>query len=206
MHCSRTEYAMRKRWLVKGFTMVEIMIVVLIMGIITVVGVPLLTTSMDHYRLKGAAQEVVNALQYAQAIAMTSGKETLVRITPVLETISVSHYETTADLSGGGNQLAAANVEGGSYTYMEHPLKKGVDYVITLTAEDRFNGVHIIWSDFNQLLPLYFNTVGRPSHGGTVILTLKGEQMVVTVDALTGKIAVVAGSSPQRRKGRGEKQ
>jgi len=170
--------------------MAEVVIVVLIMRIITVVGLPLLTTSMNHYRLKGAAQEVVNTLQYAQAIAMTSGKQIGVRITPVLETISVSHYETTADLSAGGNQLAAANVEGGTYTYMEHPLKKGVDYVITLTAEDRLKGVHIIWSDFTIILPIYFNTVGRPSHGGTVILALKGEQMVVTVDALTGKVSV----------------
>jgi hypothetical protein len=56
--------------------------------------------------------------------------------------------------------------------------------------EERFKGVDITLSDFDQGDPLDFDTLGRPSHGGAATLTLGGQQMVVTLDALTGKVSV----------------
>jgi len=177
-------------YLARGFTVAEMVVVVMILAIIAATGIPLLTTSMNHYRLRGAAEEVVNAIQYAQMSAVTSGMRTRAIISPTGQSISVSQYMQTANLVSGGNQLAAASVESGSYVYMEYPLKRGVNYLINLSAEDRFRGVYIIWSDFNLLLPLSFNAQGKPSHGGNVILVLSGQQMTVNVDALTGKVGV----------------
>ena len=170
--------------------MIEVIIVVMILSILAVAGVPALNATLDHARLSAAAEEVVNALQYAQLSAMTSGRQTRVLISPIQQSIDVHQYKMTADLFNGGNQLTAGNVESGAYTYMEYPLKKGADYLINLQTEDRFRGVYIFWSDFNLITPLYFYTLGHPSKGGTVTLLLKDQLMVVTLDALTGKVSV----------------
>ena len=185
MHCSRRECVMRKLRFVKGFTMAEMMIVVLIMGVVTLVGLPLLTNSMDHYRLKGAAEEVVNALRYAQSSAVASGLETKVSFRPLQEKITVRQYKITADLVAGGNTLSAVNVESGTYEIMPHPLRKGYDYQIILLNEDRFKGVDIVASAIgHDGEVVQFNTLGIPSGGGTVTLSLGGQQMVVTLDTV----------------------
>ena len=171
-----------------GFTMAEVMVVVLIMGIVTLVGLPLLTNSMDHYRLKGAAEEVVNAFRYAQSTAMTSGRKTRVEHNIASNKIRVFQFETQADLVMGGNELVAAGVETGSYQLMEHPLKKGKVYQVIL--HNQYKGALMTLTDCDETDPVYFDMLGIPSHGGSVTLTLGSQQMVVTLDALTGKASV----------------
>jgi Tfp pilus assembly protein FimT len=168
-----------------GFTMAEVMIVVLIMGIVTLVGLPLLSNSMNHYLLKGAAEELVNSLQYARSSAMNSGRKTMVEHNISSNKIRVFQFETQADLVMGGDELAAANVETGSYQLMEHPLKKGENYQVIL--HNQFKGVLMTLTDFAETDPVYFDMLGIPSHGGSTTLALGGQQIVVTLDALTGK-------------------
>jgi prepilin-type N-terminal cleavage/methylation domain-containing protein len=179
-----------KRRLSKGFTMMEVMIVVLILSILAVAGFPALNATLDHARLSAAAEEVVNALQYAQLKAMTSGLKTRVSVSPTYNTIYVRKYKSPADFFTGGDELVAGPVESEIWEYMEYPLKKGVEYVIDFNLEDRFKGVQIFWSDLNTLNPVYFDTLGSPSHGGNSTLVLGGQQIVVTLDGLTGKVSV----------------
>jgi type II secretory pathway pseudopilin PulG len=173
-----------------GFTLMETMIVFLLLGIFTMLGLPSLNASLEHHRLSGAASEVVTALEFAQLTAMTSGRKTRVSISPTFNTIYVRRYKPSADLFTGGDELVAGDVESETWEYMQYPLKKGSEYVIELAVEDRFRGVDITASDFHILNPVYFNTLGGPSHGGTATLTLGSRQMVVTLDALTGKVTV----------------
>lgn len=175
---------------IKGFTMAEMMIVVLIMSIVTLVGMPMLSSSLEYYRLKGAAEEVVNALQYAQSSAMSSGRRTRVVIGHLSNRIGVRQYTRSVDLLAGGNELVPGDIESGTYELMEYPLKKGIKYPVLFDNEDRFRGVDITASDFDQSDPVDFDTLGRPSHGGTATLSLKGQLMVVTLDAQTGKASV----------------
>jgi type II secretory pathway pseudopilin PulG len=182
-----------KQWRTAGFTYVELVIVLLLLGIFAMLGLPALNGAMGDARLSGVAQEVVNALEFAQLTAMTSGRKTRVSISPTFDTIYVSRYKTPADLFGGGDELNAGDVESETWStweYMQYPLNKGTNYVIDLKAEDRFRGVDIATSDFHILNPVYFDTVGGPSHGGTAVLALGDRQMVVTMDALTGKVTV----------------
>ena len=90
----------------------------------------------------------------------------------------------------GGDTLAAADVESGTYELMQYPLKKGTDYRIYLGDEDRFKGVDITASDFEPGSAVTFDALGTPSKGGTVTLTLGSRQMVVTLNELTGKVTV----------------
>ena len=177
-----------------GFTLIETLIVVSFMGIMATIGLPSLYSSLEDARLRGAASEVVTALEYAQLIAMTSGGKTRVMVSPSMDTINVRRHNPPADLFTGGDGLTASSVERDwawfDYDDMQYPLKKGVDYDLDLKDEDRFQGVDIINSDFNFLAPVYFSASGSPSHGGTVTLVLGSRQMVVSLDVLTGKVSV----------------
>lgn len=173
-----------------GFTLIEITIVVILMGIIATFSLPAITDTLEANRLRGAADEVVMALEYAQLTAMTSGRGTRVVITPGTEQIDLRQYTITADLFGGGDELNAADVESGTYDLMQYPLKKGLFYPITLGGENRFKGVDITQSDFDTGNHVDFNAQGAPSKGGTVTIVSGGDQIIVTLDTLTGKVSV----------------
>jgi type II secretion system protein H len=173
-----------------GFTYVELMLVLLLMSIFAMLGLPTFNTAMGDARLSGAAQEVVNALEFAQLTAMTSGRKTRVVIGAPQDRIALRQYRASADLFNGGDTLTAADVENGSFYFMENPMNKGADYNINFPDESRFRGVDITVSDFDLVGPVIFDTLGAPSKGGTVTLALGDHQMVVALDALTGKVIV----------------
>jgi len=172
-----------------GFTFIEVMIVLLLMGIFAMLGLPALNAAMGDFRLSGAAQEVVSALEFAQLSAI-SGRKTRVVIGVPQDRIGVRQYKTPADLFNGGDELVASDVEDGTYKFMGNPMNKGTDYLIILPDESRFQGVEITVSSFGVDDAVFFDTLGAPSHGGTITLTLGGRQMVVALDALTGKVTV----------------
>lgn len=173
-----------------GFTLFETLIVLLLLGIFVMLSWPQLSSALVEARLSGAAEEVVNALEYAQLTAKTSGRNTKVIISDSSDTITVRHYKSSADLFNGGDVLPAIDIESGSYELMLHPLKKGFDYKINLRNELRFSGIDITLSDFQTETPVYFDSMGAPSHGGTAALTLGARQIVVTLDQLTGKVTM----------------
>jgi type II secretion system protein H len=179
-----------KQWRTSGFTYVELLIVLLLMGIFAMIGLPALNGAMGDARLSGAAQEVVNSLEFAQLTAMTSGRETRVVIGAPQDRIAVRQFNINADLFNGGDTLTAADVENGTSDLMGYPMNKGTDYSFKFQDESRFQGVDITASDFNIGDAVTFDTLGAPSKGGTATLSFGGRQMVVTLDALTGKVTV----------------
>lgn len=56
-----------------GFTAVELVIVMLLVGILAAVSLPLFMTIMQSYRLDGAARNVAGDLRYAQSLAVARG-------------------------------------------------------------------------------------------------------------------------------------
>ncbi len=67
-----------------------------------------------------------------------------------------------------------------------HNAKKDFDF----PDVDRFKGVDITISDFDNINPVFFDAQGAPSKGGSATLALGSSQIVVTMDALTGKVSV----------------
>ena len=171
-----------------GFTLLETLIVLLLLAIFVMLSWPQLSSALVEARLSGAAEEIVNALEYAQLTSMTSGRNTKVEINDGSNKIDLKYYKSSADLFTGGDVLPASDIESGSYGFMLHPLKKGRNYQIILTNESRFSGIEIIQSDFKSDTPVYFDSLGAPSHG--VTLALGSRQIVVTLDQLTGKVTM----------------
>jgi prepilin-type N-terminal cleavage/methylation domain-containing protein len=172
-----------------GFTLLELVLVLLLLSIFAMLGVPALNSAMGDSRLAGAAQEVVNAFEFAQLRA-TTGAQTRVVIGDSTDRIAVRQYQPSGDIISGGTTLAAADVETGTYQLVEYPASKGVDYEILFASDRRFKGVDITASDFNVADPVQFDTLGTPTKGGTVTLVLGNRQTVVTLDALSGKVTV----------------
>lgn len=173
-----------------GFTLLETLIVLLLLGIFVMLSWPQLSSALVEARLSGAAEEIVNALEYGQLTAKTSGRNTKVVITTTADMITVKHYKSSADLFSGGDVLPASDIESGSYEFMLHPLNKGTNYEIFLSNELRFSGVDITLSDFDTGNPVTFDSMGATSHGGSVTLSLGSRQIVVTLDDLTGKVTI----------------
>ena len=172
-----------------GFTFIEILIVVMLIGIIATISLPELNETVQDTRLRGAANEVVTALEYAQLTAMTSGRGTRVAIGDFDESIEVKQYSTNYDLFNDGDELSESDVESGTYQLMPYPQKKGLNYLIILTDENRFKGVDITASDFSAGNHVDFDAQGAPSKGGSATLALGSSQIFVTMDALTGKVS-----------------
>jgi prepilin-type N-terminal cleavage/methylation domain-containing protein len=185
-------YAFRKlqRQPRAGFTLLETLIVLLMLGILIMLSWPQLSSALVEARLSGAAEEIVNALEYAQLTAMTSGTKTRVVIGAPQDRIALRHYKSSADLFNGGDVLLASDIESGTYEFILHPLKKGFDYEIFLSNEIRFSGIDITISDFDIDNPVHFDSMGAPSHGGSATLSLGARQVVVKLDELTGKVTM----------------
>ena len=172
-----------------GFTIVELLMVVLILGIVAMAGMPTLVSGLEGYRLSAAVTEIVTAIEYAQLTAMTAGGNTRITIDSSNNTILVEKFEPGQSLLGAETELDDTVVEGGSYVTMGNPINKGTDYQVSLASEDRSSGVNITTSTFGAGDFIIFDALGAPSDGGTVTLSLGSRQATLTVDSLTGKVA-----------------
>lgn len=65
-----------------GFTLIEIMIVIAVIGILAAVTVPRYQSVMDHYRLETASNHVLVRLRQAKQMAMDERKNIGVAFTP----------------------------------------------------------------------------------------------------------------------------
>ena len=170
-----------------GFTLFELLIVLLILSIFTMLGWPALNAFMGDYRLGAAAEEIVNALEFAQLTAV-AGQQTQVTINAATKKIDVKQFKPDANLLSGAGSYTAAEVEGGDFAYLGNPMNKGTDYTVTFPNDSRFSGVDIFASAFDS--PVTFDSTGTPSMGGTVTLTFGDRLKTVTLNALTGRVSV----------------
>ena len=172
----------------KGFTFIEILIFMLILGIIATQALPSIQSGLEVSKISEAASEIIVALQYAQLSAMTTGAESRVTIDPTADTILLERFKITGDIFSGGAEMPENDIDSGAFVNMAHPTNRGVDYSIGFADEDRFYGVDITAVDFGGNNFVTFDALGLPSEGGTVTVSLGSHQTTLTVDASTGKV------------------
>ena len=173
-----------------GFTFLELLIITLIFGIITMLSWPSLIAALEDARLNGAATETIMALEFAHSKAVNSGRTIRVTFDVASDTFLVEQFTYTGDLLGGADTLTEADVETGNFRTMYHPLRPGDDYRIDLANQALFGGVDISAVDFGGNNDVTFDALGVPSNGGTVTLGFGKRQVVVSLDSLTGKVTV----------------
>ena len=172
----------------KGFTFIEILIFMLILGIIATQALPTIQSGLEISKMSEAASEIIVALQYAQLSAMTTGAASRVTIDKTADTILLERFKITGDIFSGAANMPENDIDSGAFVNMAHPTNRGVDYSIGFADEDRFSGVDISAVDFNGNNFVTFDALGLPSDAGTVTLSLGNQQTTLTVDASTGRV------------------
>ena len=141
----------------RGFTLIELIIVTMILGILSVVAAPRFADTLSTYRVETAARQL--SLDLAKA-----------RV----------HAKTTS-----ASQTVEFNAAANSYTLpgvpdIDHPSR---DYQILV--ESRFRA-WIVSADCGGDAILSFDGYGAPDSGASIVLQAGSHQMTVLVDADTG--------------------
>ena len=154
-----------------GFTMVEMMVVLLILGMVAAVAVPSITSSLDEMKMDGASREVVSAIQYCQSLAIKEGIEYKVNFAKAQEKFRC--FEPISDVT------------------VLHPVDKK-PYEINFTGAGNFKGVDIVSASFNpgNKSAVTFTSLGEPDKLGSVVLGYRGYQKTINVTGLLGKVSV----------------
>ena len=154
-----------------GFTMVELMVVLLILGIVSAVAVPSIKSSLDEMKLDGAAREVISAIYYTQSIAIKDGEDHKVNFNVVQDRLKCDNIVTGLTIL--------------------HPVDKK-PYQLDFKAAGHFQGVVIVSASFNpgNKPSIIFNNLGEPDKFGAVVLGYLGNQKTINVALPLGKVSV----------------
>jgi type IV fimbrial biogenesis protein FimU len=151
-----------------GFTMVELMVVLLILGIVSAVAVPSIKSSLDEMKLDAAAREAVSAIYYAQSISIKEGESYGVKFNKTIQAIICFKPPGNAPIL--------------------HPIDKK-PYIVDFIGVGHLQGLEIVSSTFvgNKV---NFNYLGEPSESGSAILAYGGIQKTINIALPLGKVSV----------------
>lgn len=154
-----------------GFTLFEVMIIALLLGIVAAVAVPSINNTFDEMKLNGAAREVVSALYYAQSISIKEGKDYKVQFQIAQNRFSCQESLTSLKPL--------------------HPADKK-PYEIDFDDEGYIQGVTLISAIFgiSNKSSVKFNSLGEADDSGSVVLGYGGFQKTITVSSPSGKVSV----------------
>lgn len=147
-----------KRGVRRGFSLVELTMVIAIIAVAAAIAAPRWNESLGRYRVDAAARRIVADLTLAQTNA---------RATSAPQTITFNPSADNYRLSG------LTNFETASGTYTVYLAN--APYLADLSS-----------TDFDFTKPLTFNAFGVPSMGGQVVVTSGGFSRTITIDADSG--------------------
>ncbi len=152
----------------KGFTLIELMLVLLIIGLGTAFIAPTVANSLVNVRLKAATRRLSAVLRYARSMAV-SNKNT-VQVFIDIDNASYSAQVPSADNSGEG--LSGATAFPADIKFKEVKI-----------------GEEVSTSGVVQLL---FYPKGNTSGGEIVLENSRGRTYKITIDPIIGKVKITS--------------
>jgi type II secretory pathway pseudopilin PulG len=146
----------QRRRLRSGYSFVEIVVMVLVLGILAAVAAPKYSRALAIQRADAAARRMAADLRMARQYARTASQP---------QTVA---FDATAD------SYAASS--------MPDPDRPGQTYAVSLSASQYFGD--ILSPDFGGAATIQFDVFGRPNSSGSVKVRSGGRECTVTVDSV----------------------
>lgn len=145
-----------------AFTLVELIVVILIMGILVAVAAPVYSRSLSRYQAKAAIKRIASDLSYARQSAMNLGTSQAVEFS-----ISTNSY---------------------SMPHAPNPNSSAIGYSVDLDSSSY--PVAIATVDFGGTASVTFDMYGQPNTAGNIKVESGGFQEGVVLDAVTGLVEI----------------
>lgn len=145
-----------------GFTFIEIIVVVLIMGILTAIVIPRYSEAVRAYRVDLAAERIAADLRLAREHAMTGSTS------------------ETVNFDIGTNSYSIPGLPD-----MNHP---GQTHSVTLSSPP--HQCTLMFADFSGAPTISFDLYGTPTSGGSVVIGIGTYTKTITVEAASGKVTL----------------
>ncbi len=161
-----------------GFTMIEIIIVVVIIGIAALMAVPMFSGAADM-QVRAAANRLAADLDYAKGMAVTHQTGYAVVFDPANES-----YDIRMDHDNDGDYETDDIVD--------NPVRPGTPYVVDFSSDSNFSRVNIATAAFNTAMTqtITFDYLGSPYAGLGTGTDLNSGAITLEADAFTITIAV----------------
>lgn len=159
---------LRMKFVNRGFTLIEVIIVVVILAIVSLIAVPMFSSAAG-VQVRTAANMIASDLEYAQSMAITNGSAYSVVFNTAAESYKI--VDSEGDV-------------------IQNPLRPGSDYVVNFASDSRLSRVNIKTVLFGSASVVQFDYLGSPDNGGEVVLDVDGFEMTVTVEPVTGYVSI----------------
>ncbi len=163
----------------RGFTLLEIIIVMVLIGLIAAIGVPRLLGSLERAEVKTSARKIAAAMRSARSHAVSEKRA----VTLVIDRKTMSVFAVRGTSSGSGKKIA--------------PPIRLADTVKVWTENETSAGEEIYYAEFNPR---------GTATGGVLYVTPRESNSpddekgyVITLDPLSGKPKVYRASEAEDR-------
>lgn len=157
-----------------GFTLVELMIVIVIIGIAAAVAIPMMSSAAS-FQIRAAANMIAADLEYAKSMAISRGQP----------------YSVVFDVDAESYEIV--DKDGAS---IANPITKDASYVVNFATNSRVDRVDISTAVFDGAASVTFDYLGSPFSGvtplnsGVITLAASDASKTVRVEPVTGYISV----------------